>query len=398
VPALLLATALAAPLVVVPQRHVIAQRAALGAAADVPGSLREMLGLAPDVLSAPYDPDWAATYANVAAQLAAVGVSTPSSLDDPAFPRWAAATSTLTLGSIVWYMAGVYRPEWRETFGFDAWQIDQELVLGDWDVTILRGRFDEAELRAAWKQSEYQEIVIAGTTVSYFLGDRRLDGSSPVSRLGLGRMNYAVMLQDGTLVFAGTAAAVSAVLDVEAGRAPALADNADVQTLLHTMQPDLVSAVLMNVTVGKALEIILARWATSGDSTPSPEDLNRTGVLPPVRLAVLGITPGGPMPAPIVGGTPEPVAEGQPRARFTIGLLMADQAAAATAAPVVLKRLTTLTTLADPDLTYAELYPERTVGVVAGTPVVLIDLAFAEDQGPWVVWQALRTFDLLFIM
>jgi hypothetical protein len=134
------------------------------------------------------------------------------------------------------------------------------------------------------------------------------------------------------------------------------------------------------------------------------------GELPPVQLALVGVTPGGPVPPSRTRGdepTPTPEAEVGPAARFAISLLMEDRAAAEEAARIVELRLDGFQTLngllrqeqAEP---FVELYPERTVGVADDAPVVEIELGFARGRADRsdenVLWfRRYDSGDLLFL-
>jgi hypothetical protein len=203
-------------------------------------------------------------------------------------------------------------------------------------------------------------------------------------------------LQDGTVLFTSNEAAVRAVLEVEEGRAPALADRPDVATLLSGAPPDFVSALLLS---GAALRVELATVELNPRLRPQDVErirtaLTRSGPLPPVRLALFGLTGGGPLLQPL-RGTPYPEAPNQPRARAGIALLMADEVTAAAAAPVVAERLATLPSAVNA-VPYAEYYPERNVAVAPGLPVVLIDLGTG-DRHPRILFDMVFNNDLLFL-
>lgn len=111
-------------------------------------SFAAMLGRLPD---RPLGLDGAmVTYADVAGQTAALGVDAPGAAgDETGGERWLAAVLPLTLPQATsqhWA-----RPEWREEFRFDLYQVEQAVEYGapPFGLTVLRGTFDPAELRAA---------------------------------------------------------------------------------------------------------------------------------------------------------------------------------------------------------------------------------------------------------
>ena len=364
------------------------------------GRLQEMLERAPTI---PLGADvlLLATYADVAAQIAAVGVVQPRGPQDESFGEWARATLPLALPSAI--VQHARDPLWRETFGFDLFQVDQSLEVGEPPLvtTFLRGRFDERELRAAWEHSGYQAVDVDGTTAASLFEGPEIDLDSDVSRLALARLNNAAILDDGTLVFASSLDAIREVLRVASGDEPSLASRPGVAELLDAVSP-LASALLVDGSALAGTAPLETLIGADGDvdaaATAIAAQIAESGRMPPVRLALLGATPGGPIPTRLDGvEAPAPPAD-QARLRFQLALLMADADAAATAVPVVEERLRTGQSLVS-RRTYAELFPvaEQRVEAIEGTPVLLVDLGLG-DETPINIWvQMLFTRDLAFV-
>ena len=149
------------------------------------GTLAAMLGRLPD---RPLGLDGAmVTYADVASQTAALGVDAPRGAGDEASEqRWIAAVLPLTLPQATsQYWA---QPEWREAFGFDLYQIAQAVEYGapPFGLTVLRGTFNPAELRAAWIRGGYQPIDLGAGEAYAVREDFEIDFSDPGSRMALG--------------------------------------------------------------------------------------------------------------------------------------------------------------------------------------------------------------------
>src|SRR5215212_12257971 len=91
-------------------------------AESVGSTLGAMLGRLPD---RPLGLDGAmVTYADIASQTAALGVDAPGpDSDGEGVQRWIAAVMPLTLPQATGQHWA--QPEWRETFGFDLFQIEQ---------------------------------------------------------------------------------------------------------------------------------------------------------------------------------------------------------------------------------------------------------------------------------
>jgi hypothetical protein len=327
-----------------------------------------------------------ATYADVAAQLAAVGVTPPQNRAAfEADPSWGAAIRGLALPDVI--SSRVLVPEWRETMGFDAFQIDQSLEVGEPPnmTTVLRGRFDEEELRAAWARAGYREVEVDGVRVASLAADGEVDLQNPVNRLALARLNNAAFLADGTLVYASTLDALRATIAVTAGREPSLADRVDVAALLGSVEAELASALLLSGSAvgggAPAIDQLLTPETDRGALATALAEIDR---MPPVSLLVIGVTAGGPVGArggPEATATPPPA--DQPWARVEIGALMLNDGAAQAAAEVVAERLATEST--NRGRPYAELFPRRSVRIAASAPVVLIELIPAGEV-PAGIW------------
>ena len=204
-----------------------------------------MLGRLPD---RPLGLDGAmVTYADVAGQTAALGVDAPRGTgDEEGGQRWIAAVLPLTLPQATsqhWA-----QPEWRETFGFDLYQIEQAVEYGapPFGLTVLRGTFDPAELRAAWARGGYQPIDLGAGEAYAVREDFEIDFSDPGSRMALGYLNVVAIADDGTLIFGSTRDGVRQALAATAGTEPSFAGRADVAPLLRAAPPDLVSALLVD--------------------------------------------------------------------------------------------------------------------------------------------------------
>lgn len=375
---------------------------ATAAPATADNGLAALLRLAPAV-SAGEDapPAQIAIYADVAAQLGAVGVVPPATPEDETFNRFVAAIAHLPLPPDI--AQHTVDPTWREAFGFDTFQVDRALTIGEPPrlTTILRGRFDERELQAAWRNTGYQPVAVdlPGAVVASLTAEPVVDLDSPTAHLALYSMNNAAILPDGTLVFSGTLDGVHAVLDVVAGRASPLANRPGVAPLLAAAG-DLVSATLFDGSGLRGLDPVVAVL----DPTPPSADelatrIAELGQMPSVGLALLGTTAGGPV-RPLGGdaATPFPAPPGAPRARFVLALLLANRAAAETAVPVVLERLASgRSTRADEP--WATIFPaaERRVAAIPDAPILLVDLGLGEDVSPRIGFDLLYTRDLGFV-
>lgn len=323
------------------------------------------------------------TYADLGDQLAALGLEPPSSWqDEDGIAGLVAATAGMAPLEI-WTMATQEPDRWSELFGFDAIQIDQALQYGTPPsvLTLVRGRFDTARMRAAWTQSGYKdEESVDGAIIASLLPEGGMDLRLDVSRFALGRMNNVAILPDGTIAFAPTLADIHRVIDAAAGRIPSVADQPEVGALLGAVAVPLASAQLIR---GNDLRRQPPGPAVTNAGTPTVA-FESPGELPPVRLALLGITVGGPLQTRgDAAATPASVAPGEPLARLVFAAVFDDEAAAAAAVPIIENRLATggSTVLQE---SYADLFGAGSVTAATGSPVVLIILdAVQGRRGLW---------------
>lgn len=199
----------------------------------IPASITEMDGFEQVTIA----------YADIAAQLDAVGVISPESVDDEGFRDWVAATGTL----YVPLDAAQYLNVWREDFGFDLLQVDQTLTvsLPPYSLSLYQGRFDPEAVLQHLEGIGYQPMDVAGRTVLSIRGDFEIDMNAPTA-YKMAAMNYAVVLDDRTLAFASSQSALAEVLEVEDGERTSLMDQAGTSALVDIAPPDLVSAMLVS--------------------------------------------------------------------------------------------------------------------------------------------------------
>jgi hypothetical protein len=354
------------------------------------GSLAAMLGRLPD---RPLGLDGAmVTYADVASQTAALGVDAPRGAGDEAGgQRWVAAVLPLTLPQATsQYWA---QPEWRETFGFDLYQIEQAVEYGapPFGLTVLRGTFDPAELRAAWVRGGYQPIDLGAGEAYAVREDFKIDFSDPGSRMALGYLNVVAITEDGTLIFGSTRDGVRDALAAAAGTEPAFADRADVVPMLRAAPPDLVSALLVAGELLRAVTdpagALLRDESPQDFATRVAEEQVEARRLPPIAVALLGRTEGL-LPGDVSMATAE--AMPTPSARLVVALSTISPDAAKTAATVIAERLATGRTppLMGGELAnrpWVELVPQQRVRAVSGEQAVLIEIGPAPGVSPFIV-------------
>ena len=336
------------------------------------------------------------TYADVAGQTGALGVEAPGAAgDETGGQRWLAAVLPLTLPQATsqhWA-----RPEWREAFGFDLYQVEQAVEYGAplFGLTVLRGTFDPAELRAAWARGGYQPVDLGAGEAYAVREDFAIDFSDPGSRMALGYLNVVAIAGDGTLILGSTRDGVREALAATAGTEPSFADRVDIAPLLRAAPADLVSALLVDGELLRAVAdpaaALLGDESPKGFATRVAEEQVEARRLPPVAAALLGLT-AGLLPDDRSMTTPEAIPT--PSARHLVALSTISAGAAETAASVIVERLATgrtspLMSGEMADRPWAELFPERVVRAVPEEPVVLIELMPAPGVRPFLLQEML---------
>jgi hypothetical protein len=358
------------------------------------GSLAAMLSRLPD---RPLGLDGAmVTYADVARQTAVLGVDAPVAAgDEEGMQRWMAAVMPLSLPQATGQHWA--QPEWRAAFGFDLFQVEQavEYSAPPFGLTVLRGTFDPGELRAAWARGGYQPIDLGAGEAYAVREDFEIDFSDPGSRMALGYLNVVALAADGTLIFSSTRDGVRGALAAAAGTEPSFAERADVAPLLRAAPADLVSALLVDGELLRAVPdpagAFLGNEAPQDFATRVAEEQVEARRLPPVAAALLGQTAG------LIADrnqmtTPEAIPPSS--SQLVVALSTINPDAAETAATVIAERLATgrtspLMSGETADRSWAELFPERTVRAVSGEPAVLIELMPAPGVRPFILQEML---------
>ena len=366
-------------------------------AAVAPSSaMQELFGLVPAQVPGVEDPTQATiSWVDIARQLDAVGVEAPDSYDDPAMADWIAATRSLATPSD----PTAYLKFWREDYGFDLLQVDQaiEFAAPPARLLLFKGTFDPEDVLAALDEVGYQPITVNGHELLSIRDDYEIDADAPTTYL-MAHMNFGVVLPDGTLAFSSAGAPLAAVLDVAAGAAPSMLEQAGIAMLIGQAPPDLVSAVIVH---GFMLQMSIPSSITDVIGTPDADfdavataaasEIATASEMPPVAMALLGSTAGG----PLFGDGVETPAEA-PEARAVAIVAMHDPASAEAAVPVVETRLEQGASQ-ETEQPYAEMFASWTVEAVPGTPMLTIDLEIAENAPPNRLIQMLYARDLGFL-
>lgn len=347
--------------------------------------LTSLLSLVPVSAAGSEDNAQIATYANMAAQLAAGEIEPPDSIDDEEAMRpWIHASYPILIAEPLRSMAMKID---RSLVGYDVTDLDQTLEAGEPPemITLLRGRFDQEKVAAAWEANGYKMLEVEGMTVASLFEDADIDPEIEISRLALARMNNAVFLPDGTLAYAATLPLLESVIATANGQGESLANRIDIAATLASLDQSLASAILVP---GASLSIAAQTPVNAPDL-----EIELFDQMPPIAFGIIGITPGG--PTLIYEEGTEPVIT-MPPATLIYRLLMTQPGTADDAATVADDRLGTMNSAANAQ-PYTELFGSWEATAVSDDTILAIDLTAAEGR-PVSFWpQLLFSRDLLFL-
>ena len=237
------------------------------------------------------------------------------------------------------------RPEWEEFFGFNLFDIDQtvEFSAPPTSVTVMRGRFEADALTQQWEAEGYQEQ--SWPTGAYYKIDDDFAGEfeSERSRLAMASANYMAVLAPDLIAFAPSEQLITMVLDLAAGTGQSLADELNIASLVQGVPDDLASGIIVSGTS------LLATGDPAIFLTGTPDALNledlatrtaesvaEAAAMPPLTVALLGSTAGGPVDE-LATSTLSP--EDIPAAKAVAVVVTVNDAAAWTVAEVIDARL-----------------------------------------------------------
>jgi len=327
-----------------------------------------------------------ATFADLEAETLATGMTRPAGLaDDQSLKFWLRAMYPLVLPSRLANYA--LDPRWVEFTGFDITQVDQAAEIGEPPaiVSMYAGRFDRDTVLNSWKKAAYKELETGDIAIWSISEDESFSMENPVQQLLLSAHNNAAMIGDDLIIFAARRDLLRDAVAAATGAASSLGQNALVATLLSA-SPTVVSGALVS---GGALmwsldpSIILGASSSDEVATAIAEQMSGPQ-FPPIVLAMVGITGGGPLPTSgEADATPIPTPE---TATMEVALLMPSGDAAAEAVAIAENRLETMSSFAA-NVPYRTYFPSWKASVASDAPVALLSLELGE--APAGIWSRL---------
>jgi hypothetical protein len=359
------------------------------AAASASDPFRSLLDLVPDPYPAAMaNPFPLFYYADIAGQLASVGLTAPTDPESEEASLWTQVTLGLSLPPDPGpYLFAI---DWEGVFGWSPFQIEQSLWFGEPPevAMLLRGPFDAAAVEAALLKLGYRAVEVPGATAAYSIEHKDLGFEDDVERfLSLSALRTLAILPDGAFVWGQRPGPVRAVAAVAAG-APSLLDRTPIASLLGAVEPPLASSLLIpgNALAGAAFD---PTELLETAATPDTMDELATAIasaeaarreMPPVGFTLLGIDYGGEFSE--LTGTPValPIEPTPNRVRFYLQFVSQDDAA--TAAAVIERRLAKGRSLRA-DVPWSELFQGWEISVVGDRPIVLIALEVGDRRSIW---------------
>jgi hypothetical protein len=185
-----------------------------------------------------------------------------------------------------------------------------------------------------------------------------------------------------------------ALIAAALGTAPSLGDRSDVAALVGATGEPLASALLLDGADLRG-ERMLGPALNATPAIPAVQTI-AAGFehMPPISLALLAVTPGGPLDRP--SGDVGTAQADLPPARFEIALLLPTHADAETAARVAEERLETGTSLYD-SRPLTEYFSSWAAHAVPDSPIAVLELRFAPDVPPALWVDMINRRDLPFL-
>ena len=316
-------------------------------------------------------------YANYEAQRAALGIEETAVDLDP--DRWHSAMRVPLMHPSS--MADPMDPVWREELGSDLRDVAQMVEVGPSDKTILllNGQFDAPSLTAAWEAGGYAPVESAGTTW-YTLGEDNVlfDPNVPLSHYHLGMLSHLALLDDGMIVGTAQRVDMERVLALYEREERSFAEGSGAK-VVAAVPDDLAVGWIVDgaalITVGDPLMALVRNSNLPADvqerlATQAAEMAEQTPRMPPIALALVGVTAGA-LDADSSADFPE-----APRGHAVIVVVPEEDADAETVAETVTRRLSTQTAPLGEDpigLPYTELFTDMMVET-APNGAVVVDL------------------------
>ncbi|CAN5340154.1 hypothetical protein BH09CHL1_BH09CHL1_24120 [soil metagenome] len=278
-----------------------------------------------------------ATFADLDLETAALGLTRPADdADERDIVRWMSRMPGLALPQD---MAYFLTEEWALSTGFGPTQISQTVEIGEPParVAMFSGAFDREMVINTWIDAGYNEIESDDEIAIYSISeDDSFSLDNPIQRVFLSRRNNVAILGNDLVIFTSTLDLLRDAISSALGEATTLGEAPGVAALFPNT-PHLASGAF---TSGSSLQSLPPICSSPESAATAIAEQQSQGQVPPILLALIGVTPGGPLPTGDISeeATPIPTPE---TATLEISLLMPSAEAAQQAIDVVGERLPT---------------------------------------------------------
>ena len=223
----------------------------------------------------------------------------------------------------------------EQTFGFSALDASQILVAGNPPETVsYYTGLPVDRLPAVWEAAGYQRMN--GEYGEYWTAGQEgeIDLTTTISRVGVGNLNNVAILEGDVVVFTRTARLLQQVQGLLVDGGESGADDAELAETLGTIPDDTVNLFAVPGVQLSVDSITPEGGQITGQDLLAESD-DAVGPMPPVALAIFGLTSGALAVSFDATGDGTPAPQGSPDARFIVRLLMESPEDATTAAEVV---------------------------------------------------------------
>jgi len=354
-----------------------------------------------DLFDRAYDPgtgiaDQAGTiamFADYDAQTAALGLTTPAAdASDDEIVQWTYQMPWLAMPSDY---AFFNTPEWKEYTGFNVAQVSQTIEIGQPPevVTLYAGAFDRKTVIDTWAAADYRKIEDDGEIAIYsFSEDDSFSPGVPLQRMFFARRNNAAIIGSDLVIFAPTLDLLRDAVSTAAGDMASLGEVPSVAALTANT-PQLASCAIVSGSSIQTLPIDIN--STPDEIATAIAEQQTQDQVPPILLAIVGITPGGPLPfldPDNPDATPEPTPE---TATMELSLLMLTQEMAQQAIDIAGERLETAVSLRV-DRPFKDLFASWELSVAEDAPVARLSFTL-QDTSPNIWTDMLFNRDFPFL-
>lgn len=314
-------------------------------------------------------------YVDVRAQLAALGVEPYEGAGSDLPEGFLNALNVVPVESDPYRFA--LSEEFIDLFGFSAFSAERTMLAGSarQQAIFLQGGIELDALPRHWEAAGYTRKTTSTGQDAWTNGENgEFSPDDPAQRITIGRLNNALIMEDGTLVFTPRFDTLDAIAALAAEGGDSLADTPGLAEALATLEDDTVAVM---ATAGEDLDAGRMIFRDAVDTEPLADADAEFGPLPSPQLLVMGLTAG-------VSATP--MDEGAAFQGFVQSRLVMEAVDDADLATEIVPQRWEMLTSAISDRAYADLLAVRSAEPLE--TIAAVDLDIVGPPGAWksMVW------------